>query len=139
MAKVSLTVRQKLQDIGWGIQRGLAFAAAYAVFAAIISTINPEAFIENDTSLGEVLVIYAIAGVLGGAVIGAARTRLERKKTAYAPAVVAMTIALFSTFIILEGHPRGWTGAEWFAVLFGGPLFGLLGVHSIWRETGRPD
>lgn len=130
---------QVLTNIGWGITRGLVLAATYAVIALVIFGLNPGAFDANDTTLPEVLVIYFLAGVAGGAVIGAARPLLSRKSTAYAPAVVAMTIAVFGTFVILEGHPQGWTGDEWITIVIAGPLFGILGVHSIWRETGRPD
>lgn len=128
-----------LANIGWGIQRGLILAATYALIALVIFALNPGAFDANDTTLPEVLVIYFVAGLTGGAVIGIGRPFLSRKKTAYVPAVIAMTIAVFGTAVILEGHPRSWTDAEWFGVIVGGPLFGVLGVHSIWRETGRQD
>lgn len=128
-----------LTNIGWGIKRGLILAATYALIALAISALNPEAFIANDTTLAEVFVIYFAAGITGGAVIGIGRPLLYRKKTAYVPAVIAMTIAVFGTAVILDGHPRGWTDAEWFAVIVGGPLFGVLGVHSFWRETALPE
>lgn len=132
-------IGQALSNIGWGIMRGLILAATYAVIALVIFAVNPGAFDANDTTLPEVLVIYFLAGAAGGAIIGAARPLLSRKRTAYAPAVVAMTIAVFGTFIILEGHPENWTGDEWITIIIAGPLFGVLGVHSIWRETGQPD
>lgn len=128
-----------LTNIGWGITRGLILAATYAVIALVIFAVNPGAFDANETTLPEVPVIYFLAGATGGAVIGATRPLLSRKTTAYAPAVVAMTIAVFATFVILEGHPQRWTGDEWITIAIAGPLFGILGVHSIWRETGRPD
>lgn len=130
---------KKLSNIGWGIKRGLILAATYALIAVAIAALNPGAFDANDTTLAEVLVIYFMSGLTGGAVIGLARPLLARKNTAYAPAVVAMTIAVFGMAVILEGHPRNWSDEEWFGVIVGGPLFGVLGVHSIWRETGQPD
>src|ERR1041385_9007533 len=106
--------RSFLGNVIWGVGFGLAFAALYSLYVAVLYLAEgSEPFDELHTSLLTVIATYVVGGVTSGTVVGAMRPYLHIRFVAI---LVGMTAAVFVFFgIIVAGHgmPWRWTSADW--------------------------
>jgi hypothetical protein len=69
-----MRMRSLGSDIRWGVGWGIGFAALYAGFALVQYALTEgQALANKGLSLAAVVGAYAVAGVLGGAVLGVLR------------------------------------------------------------------
>ncbi len=83
---------------------GLLFACIYSLFVAGVFAVRGRAaFAANDVSFSSVVALYAIGGVLAGAIVGALRPATKHRCGAVATGIIAAAPVLAGAMLILKG------------------------------------
>jgi hypothetical protein len=121
-------------DIGWGIRRGLAFAALFCLWATVIYMVSgPEAFARKHTSYGAVVTAYLAIGILVGAIIGAGRTHATTEGRCLLLGLAAGLPIAVGITIAVSGMPQAWPpGARLFV-----PVYSIAAGWFIGNELDK--
>lgn len=113
-----------------GIIGGLILASFYCVYVVILYVARgPSPFENQGTSLPNVLILYAITGAVGGAIVGALRPITVTRLGALAVGVIAALPLSLGVQAIVAGHPAHWTAFNW-------SLAVLMGIGIGWAISG---
>jgi len=117
---------------------GLAVAALYTAIAVIVSLLSAGASIESrGLSLGSVIVVYVVGGVLGGVMFA---VFAPLGATRFGSAVVGTLIMLPVSVGAVLFHPQASLGDSdtWAAIVTCAVIMGGGVAYSIW-EPERSD
>jgi hypothetical protein len=127
-----------LDNIRWGLWYGIFMAVLLSALAALILlTRGTGPFSKNVVSLGTAIAIYAIGGVLGGAILG-----LLRPLTRYFIGVLLISIPVSlpifaGSLLAFKGSPWSWDRITWITIAMLtfviAPFFGIV----IWFQNRR--
>lgn len=131
---MELSGQKKKSDLVWGMTRGIQLALVYCFIAAAIYALNPDAFVANQAPFAAVIALYIGMGLLGGFLIGAMRSLLSEKRTAYIPAIAIGIVGAFALTVMLEGFPTTWDAQVWSGFPLLGVIFGVGGMYSFWPD-----
>ena len=121
-------------DIGWGIRRGLAFAAMLCLWATVIYTISgPDAFARKHTSYGAVIAAYLIIGIVVGAIIGAGRAHATTEGRCLLLGLAAGFPIAVGITIAVSGMPQAWPAAARLFI----PVYGIAAGWFIGNELDK--
>ena len=130
-----------LRNLAWGLGWSLAMAAMFCVWASIVAVLNGGRlqFKNFDTTLGEVVLAYLLAGAIAGIILGACRPFLKRREATWWVSGVIGVAAFGAIGTSMMGPPTTWDSVIIAAVIAIGASGGVaLGDH-IYKEQHKKD
>jgi hypothetical protein len=125
-------------QLRFGVVVGLALAALYCVYAAVLFVVRGDApFEKHNVSLRAVLATYVTLGIGGGIAYGLLHPLARSLFGRAVLGVLIATLVFFGITVATDGLPSHWERAVWQQPLILGGLFGLP-IGLLWRRvTGR--
>ena len=124
-----------LRNLSWGVGLGLAFAAAYSLYVAVLYLAEgSQPFDRLHTSLQKVIAIYVIGGVASGAVVGMMRPYLRLRLVAIIVGILAALVVFLGIAVASQGMPWRWTKAAWGSLVLCSLLLGSFGGNWFWKH-----
>ena len=123
--------RGTADSIRTGLLVGLVMATLFAATALLIFVIaGPDKF-SNEISMRDVIAAYYVAGIGGGAIVGAISPLGRSLPGRIAVAMVAALIAFLCIGVAVEGPFWRWGASQWKLTVFLACLFGVaLGIAT---------
>jgi hypothetical protein len=127
-----------LENVKWGAGYGAAFAVAYTLFVCVVALVGGTApFREDGVSLGQIVGLYFVSGILVGGVVGIMRPLTGRRLGAAFVGFVA-ALPLFAVMLTTQRHdPLAWGRSDYLFIVImaavAGPPAGLI----LWSQTHR--
>jgi hypothetical protein len=121
-------------NIVWGVRRGLAFAGVISAFVLVMYIANGAAFANLGMSLPEIVLLYALGGVLAGGVVGAMRPWTRTRLGAMVAGVAAALPASLAFGVALYGAPSRWRRTELANCVIYAVIMGVVGGSALWNR-----
>lgn len=122
-------------NILWGMRRGLAFAGVISAFVLVLYVANGASnFAKLGLSVPEIILIYAIGGVLTGAVVGAMRPWTKSRLGAMVTGVAAALPASLALGLALYGTPSQWHRTTLANCVIYAVIMGIVGGNVLWTQ-----
>jgi hypothetical protein len=124
-----------LINLAWGVKLGLAFAAAYSLYVAVLFlAVGSQPFDKLHTSLLTVIATYVIGGLTSGTVVGVMRPYLHIRLVAILVGITAALFVIFGILVASQGMPWLWHRAEWGSLALCSLLLGSFGGNWFWNR-----
>ena len=111
-----------MNNVVWGIKRGLGIALLFCVWVSIIYAIKgTKVFEQQGVPLLTLITAYLAIGTISGAIVGGLRPFLGSAIGSYGVGLAAALPIAFGIVVAMNGFPSHWpASAVAFAVVFGG-------------------
>jgi hypothetical protein len=119
----------------WGIRHGTLIGGLYSVFVTVLYGVDgPRRFDKIDVALPALIALYMLGGFSAGLVLGAFRSALRQKHTAYVVSVLAAIPVALGTTVLVTSSARNWTMKEWSVSAFMSLFIAAVGMGAFWRD-----
>ena len=127
------------ENLHWGIRRGLGVATLYSAYVLVMAILQRSLHFEayGGANVFQFVLIYAVGGLLGGAIIGALR---PLNATAAGGALVGALASVpfcMGALMLLEGIPTHWPRGMWVLLAIFSGVGALLGMHFATSEQDK--
>jgi hypothetical protein len=123
------------ENVSWGIRRGLSMASLFSAYVVVVAVMQRSVqFDAYGANVFQLVLIYLLGGLLGGAVVGALRP-LNATGAGGAPIGALASIPFWAgTLMLLVGMPTRWDRGDWVVLMILVGLGALLGMHFATRK-----
>lgn len=116
---------------------GVWYAGCYSGIAVILYIVDgPRRFEANDVSLLQVLALYWIGGVLGGAILGLLRPLAHRRLGAMLVGSLVIYPSTAGVMTTMAGSPFAWSGRDFAGTVVVATLLGSFYAWWLWEPPG---
>jgi hypothetical protein len=120
------------EDIRISVAVGVAMATLYSAYAALLFIASESSgFSKNGTTIGVVVIVYYVAGILGGVAVGSMLGLRRSWPGALFLSLIAATIFAFCAQTARVGAVWRWQADEWIPMLATALFFGILGAFLL--------
>jgi len=126
------------EDLAWGVRNGMLIGGLYSLFVLILYSVDgPRRFDKINVALPALIGLYLGGGFTAGLVLGAFRSSLRSRTTAYAVSLLAAIPVAIGTTVLVTRNGTHWTSKEWFVATFMSVFIAVAGMAAFWK--GDPE
>jgi hypothetical protein len=129
-----LTVSRR-EDLAWGVRNGALFGGLYSIVVVILYAVDgPRRFDKINVALPALIALYLLGGFSAGLVLGAFRSALRQRYSAFGVSVLAAIPVAVGTTVLVTSNGRHWTAKEWFVATFMSLFIAAAGMGAFWEN-----
>lgn len=127
--------RSLREDTLWGVRRGLALACLYSAYVIVMAGMQRSAQLDAyGANVYELLLIYFVGGLVGGAVIGALRPLNSTAAGGTFIGALASIPFWVGTLMLFAGVPTRWDKGDWVVLSILVGLGAFMGLHLATKD-----
>lgn len=123
--------RSLSSDLSWGFWQGCIAAFILSIFGVISVAFlgGGESLRRDNTTLGEVILVYWLTAPVAGLLVGLLRPALQRPATRWLTFTLGASVIGGGLFYLWSGPPSQWTLGRWIGLALVSSWYGLIGGH----------